>query len=306
MFDGKKVILVLGGGGMRGLAHIGVLKVLARNGIVPDEYIGCSGGALVAALGAGGMMPEDIERVGLSLRRKDVLDYNWWSLLWRRGRARSLYRGKAMHDTIRRVLPVDRWDQLQKPLYVNAVDLNSGTETFFGLPGLTDLPIHDAVVASCSIPGVYPPKRIGNRHFVDGGVLDILPIKMAVYNGAGIIIGVNLEGPEETPRGIERKGMVGIIDQSHTIIARTLFRLQLERFREAPLVMIEPHVANHGVFQFERTNEVITAGEHAAERVMLEHPMFRNARRYVDRTPRPEDIRTLPAPAPEAGRTATA
>jgi NTE family protein len=286
MFDGKKVTLVLGGGGMRGLAHIGVLKVLARNGIIPDEYIGCSGGAFVAAMAAGGMMPEDIEQVGLSLRRRDVLDYNWWNLVWRRGRARSLYRGRALHDTLRRVLPVDRWDQLVRPLYVNAVDLNHGVEVFFGMPGWTDVPIHDAVVASCSIPGVYPPKRIGRGWFVDGGVLDVLPVKLAVYNGAGLVIAVNIEGEgEDGARGIERKGMVGIIDETHRIISRTLYQLTMSQLQGAPVVLIEPAVANHGVFQFERTHEVIRAGEHAAERTVLENPLFAGARRAHDRTP---------------------
>ncbi len=297
MFEGRKVTLVLGGGGMRGLAHIGVLKALARRGVIPDEYVGCSGGALVAAMAAGGMMPEEIERVGLSLTRRDILDYNWWNLIWRRGRARSLYRGKALHDTVRRILPVDRWDHLVRPLYINAVDLHAGQEVVFGMPGLTDLPVHDAVVASCSIPGVFPPKEIGRRFFVDGGVLDVLPVKIAMYHGAGMVIAVNLVPASAEPeRGIEKKGMLGIIDQAHTLMGRQLFRLTMRHFTGAPIVMIEPAVANHGVFQFERTHEVILAGERAAERTIVEHPSLRSALLSLDRTPEPGSLPAQRAP----------
>ncbi|MBI2930216.1 MAG: patatin-like phospholipase family protein [Planctomycetes bacterium] len=291
MFEGKKVSLVLGGGGIRGLAHVGVLKVLARNGIIPDEYVGCSGGSIVAAMAAGGMMPEEIEWMALRLRRQDVLDYNWWNLLWRRGRARSIYRGKALHDTVRRRLPVDRWNDLVKPLYINTVDLNSGQEVVFGMPGMTDVPVHDVVVASCAIPGVFPPKEIGRRFYVDGGVLDVLPVKVAIYNGAGLIIAVNLERDTGAPlRGVEKKGMVAIIDQAHTIIARTLSRLDMKHFQGAPVVLIEPPVENHGIFQFERTQEVILAGERAAERVIFENPMLKAAVRQTDHTPLPGTV----------------
>src|SRR6185295_1793555 len=88
-----KVSVVLGGGGMKGLAHIGALKALHRHGIIPDEYIGTSVGSYIAALAAGGLHPDRIEDIGLSIRRRDILDYNWLGMLCRPGRAKSLYRG---------------------------------------------------------------------------------------------------------------------------------------------------------------------------------------------------------------------
>src|SRR5450631_3304873 len=92
MIDGKKVAVVLGGGGMKGLAHIGALKALHRHGIVPDEYIGTSVGSFIAAMAAGGLSPEQIEDIGLSIRRHDILDYDWLGLLWRRGASQPLSR----------------------------------------------------------------------------------------------------------------------------------------------------------------------------------------------------------------------
>ena len=72
MIDGKKIAVVLGGGGMKGLAHIGALKALHRHGIVPDEYIGTSVGSFIAAMAAGGLSPDQIEDIGLSIRREDI------------------------------------------------------------------------------------------------------------------------------------------------------------------------------------------------------------------------------------------
>jgi NTE family protein len=128
VLNGKKVTLVLGGGGMKGLAHIGVLKALRAWGIEPDEYVGTSVGSFIAALAAGGMPIDDIEDVALGIEKEDILDSNWLSLLWKRGGSRSLYRGRAIHDFIRRTLPVDRFEDLQKPLYMTAVNLTRGEE----------------------------------------------------------------------------------------------------------------------------------------------------------------------------------
>src|SRR5688572_9774406 len=112
MFNGRRVSLVLGGGGLKGLAHIGVLKVFAAHGIVPDEYVGTSVVSIVAALAASGLKPEEIERAALSLRRSDILDYDWKGLVLRRGRVRSLYKGQALRAWLKRTLPVDRFDGL--------------------------------------------------------------------------------------------------------------------------------------------------------------------------------------------------
>src|SRR5262245_24361242 len=112
--SGMKVAVVLGGGGMKGLAHIGALKALHRHGIVPDEYIGTSVGSYIAAMAAGGLTADQIEEIALGIRRRDILDYNWLGLIMRPGRSRSLYRGKALHDFFRRTIPIDRWEDLKK------------------------------------------------------------------------------------------------------------------------------------------------------------------------------------------------
>src|SRR5688572_2257074 len=148
MFNGRRVSLVLGGGGLKGLAHIGVLKVFAAHGIVPDEYVGSSVGSIVAALAASGLSPAEIERIALSVRRSDILDYDWKGLILRRSRVRSLYRGVALRSWLGRVLPARRFDELVKPAYFTSVDMNTCQETIWGMAGTRDLPLHDCLAAA--------------------------------------------------------------------------------------------------------------------------------------------------------------
>lgn len=271
MSTGPKLAVVLGGGGMRGLAHIGVLKALRRRGIVPDTYVGTSVGSLIGAMAAGGMAPEEIEEVGLSVRSEDILDYSWWSLLWRRRRARALCRGRALHDFVRRVLPVDDFARLQVPLYVFAVNLDTGQEVTFGMAGFTEVPIHDCVVASCSIPGIFAPKRISRYHFVDGSLTDSLPIKVAVYLRAQRILAVHLDALGAGSAGRWADGSLGIsaiLTQAQAIQSQALVGWSLRHFERAPVVLVRPNVAGHGLFAFGEARSLIEEGERAAEEVL--------------------------------------
>ena len=269
---GSNVTMVLGGGGMKGLAHIGVLKVLARHGITPTQYVGTSVGSLIGALAAGGMAPEEIERLALSVRRAEILDYDWLGMLLRRGRNRSIYRGKAYHDWVRRILPVDRFDQVKRPLYVTTVNVNDGNEVVWGMPGLDDVPIHDAVVASCAVPGIYPPKQIRGHWFVDGGVVDPLPVRVAVYLKAAMIVAVNLDGDPPAGTG-QDAGLYDIMQRGQSLLSRTITQFDLRYFRDIPIVLIEPKV-QLGLFQFDGLEECIRAGERAAELAVANHPLL--------------------------------
>ncbi len=276
MVQGRKLTVVLGGGGMKGLAHVGALKVLHRYGLVPDEYVGASVGSYIAALAAGGLTPNEIADITLSIRPADIMDYDWANLVFRRSRARSLYRGKALHDFIRRTLPEDRFDRLLTPLYVTSVDLGTGQEVIWGLPGYTEVPVHDCVVASCSIPGIYPPKRINQYYFVDGGLVDTLPVKVAVYNKADLIVAVYLEPPDVSARRVERRGMGAILEQSQSILSRVLLRHNMHYFEKAPIVLIQPRVAEHGLFEFRNAPALLAAGEEAAEAALRASPLTRH------------------------------
>lgn len=275
MIDGTKVSLVLGGGGVKGLAHVGVLRALRACGIVPDEIVGTSVGAYIGALAAGGLLPDEVREVALSIRRRDVLDYDWFGMLWRRSGVRALYKGRAFHDMVRRTLPVDSFDKLLLPLYVTSVELDTGREVIWGMPGFTEIPLHDCVVASCSIPGLYPPKKISRFHFVDGSLVDSLPVKVSFYNGAGLVIAVYLDSDEARGEPCVLGGMGSILNQAQSILSRALVRHNLGYFDASRMVLIRPRVENVGFFDFGRADEVIRAGEEAAWAALLSHPLTR-------------------------------
>lgn len=291
MFQGRRVSLVLGGGGLKGLAHIGVLKVLAGHGIVPDEYVGTSVGSIIAALAAGGLMPEEIERTALSIRRRDIFDYDWKGLLLRRGRVRSLYRGLALRAWLRRALPVDRFEQLMKPAYFTSVDINTGEQVVWGQDGTRDFPVHACVAASCAIPGIYPPVELGGRHCLDGSLVDTLPVRVTTAARTDLILAVYLDEVEDAPsRSIHRLGIGAILEQSQSIVSQTLLHLRMHRFNRAPVVIIRPRVRSHGMFQFDRTESVIRRGEEAALRAIATHTALRDAKSLED-TPTPGTLR---------------
>jgi len=298
MLNGKKVTLVLGGGGMKGMAHIGVLKALHSFGIEPDEYVGTSVGSFICALAAGGMSVDQIEAVGRSVGKQDILDSNILNLVWKRGQARSLYRGKAFHDFVRRTLPVDRFEELQKPLYMLAANLSRGEEVIWGMPGLTEVPIHDCVVASCALPGIFPPKKIHRYYFVDGSLVDTLPIKVAIYHNAGLIIGVYLESIDGGRfRDVPPVGIADVLLQSQSLLSRTLFKHNLRHFQEAPLVLVQPRVFGQGMFDFEEIPALIREGERAAYEAFIGHPLLSEVKPPALTPP---GIPAVPPPRPRA------
>lgn len=272
---GKRVALVLGGGGMKGLAHVGVIKVLEGMGIEVDEYIGVSVGALIASLAAGGMSADAMMRLGTSIRREDFLDYNFFSLLLHGTRVPSLYRGKKFHDWVRRTLPADDFARLQKPLYVSTVELNTGVGVVWGSPGFTAVPVHDAVYASCAIPGIFPPKRIGDYYFIDGAMVESLPLGVAVAHRCDVIIAVHLQYLDYTmARHVEGQGMISILGRSITIMAHGMTEVAMSQYTSAPLIVIRPRVADHGVLDFANTDQLVKEGIRAARRALDRHPLL--------------------------------
>lgn len=188
--SGPRTILVLGGGGLKGLAHIGVWRALAERGIRPDAVIGTSIGALIGALASAGMDADEMAERALALREEDILNINR-RIAWIRGiRQTALYQGDHFRDYIRTVLPVERFEQLTRPLRLNAVSLNSGDEVWFGSGARTDIPLADAVYASCALPVYYPPLPVGDDYLVDGGLMRGMGVPEARRWGAERIIAV--------------------------------------------------------------------------------------------------------------------
>ena len=132
---GERVILVLGGGGVKGLAHIGAWHAVLEAGIPVTEIIGTSIGALVGACIAGGADYDRLLGLALGLQKTDIVTLNRWALLFNGIRQPSVFQGETFEHFITSVLPVNRFSELRIPLGINAVDLEMGTAEWFGAGG---------------------------------------------------------------------------------------------------------------------------------------------------------------------------
>src|SRR5205823_418987 len=142
---GRRVAVVLGGGGMKGFAHIGVMKALEERGIKPTLWAGTSIGALLAAAKIGGMLPDELARRAESLKRRDLFRINHLGMLMERMRSPSIYLEEPLRALVDNIVPVGTFRDLPAPLYVNTVDLERGAPLVWGTPGLQGANLRDAV-----------------------------------------------------------------------------------------------------------------------------------------------------------------
>jgi len=154
--------LALGGGAARGFAHIGVIKALEAQGIVPDIVVGTSAGSVVAALYASGMSGFELQNLALQMEEDMLVD---WTLP-----NRGVFKGEALQDFINQKVKNQTLQNMPKPLGVVATDLQSGELVLFrrGNAGM-------AVRASSAVPGLFQPVEIGGRDYVDGGLTSPVP-----------------------------------------------------------------------------------------------------------------------------------
>ena len=173
------VALVLGGGGTRGFAHVGVIKALESAGIRPDIVTGSSSGAIVAALYAGGLSGVELERLAVELDQGALIDFSLFGSGWVRGEALQDYVNGAVGN-----LPMEK---LAKPFAVVATDAKSGKMVIFNR-GNTGL----AVRASSSVPDLFIPPVIDGVPYLDGGLTSPVPVRVAKATGADVVIAVDL------------------------------------------------------------------------------------------------------------------
>jgi NTE family protein len=263
----NKIGLALSGGGARGLAHIGVLKVLEQEGIAVDLLAGTSMGGLIAAAYAAGMNADFLEQEALRMANIRRL----LALADLSRPRRGLFEGQKVHAYLAGHLGDRTFDDLQLPLTLVAVDLNAGQEVH-----LNQGRVADAVRATIAIPGVFAPVERDGQLLVDGGLLNNLPTDVARGMGADVVIAVALfsDGQAELDliQGLRRHRYVpnGLADtadvlwRSLEVMSREINRRRLAETR--PQVLIQP-VSPSGVTAltgFPRAAEIIAAGERAA------------------------------------------
>ena len=209
--------LVLGGGGLKGISEVGVLRALSEAGIRPAGIVGTSIGSLIGAFAASDMDWKDMWDIALTMDKQDVVQLNR-RVAWINGiRQKSVFRGTTLRDYFSRILPENGWEAMNIPLLINAVDLGDGSTEWFGIGGRLDVPLADAVYASSALPVFYPPLEIDGRAFIDGGTSHPLALQRAHEAGAGTIIGVDV-GAGETGdvESILEQGMLAVHPVSYT------------------------------------------------------------------------------------------
>ncbi|HET7585367.1 MAG TPA: patatin-like phospholipase family protein [Gemmatimonadaceae bacterium] len=266
----SKTAVVLGGGGLKGFAHIGVLRALEEEGVQPALYAGTSIGSLVAAARVSGTSVDELERRARALRRRDLFRLNHVGMLLERMHSPSLYLEQPLRTLCEENIPAGTFESLPVPLLVNTVDLAQGTLVAWGLPGLRDVEVRDAVYASCALPGFFPPGVVNGRVCVDGGTIDNLPVTLAAPD-MDLVIAVDVGSSDLSPvEDVASSGFAAIYMRAATVMMHALQTKQLESWRGPPLLLIRPRIADHHWFSFESASEFIAAGYEAARHVLAE------------------------------------
>jgi len=209
-----KLGLALGGGAARGFAHVGVIQVLEEAGLRPSHIVGTSAGSLVAALYASGKSSAELVRLAETMQEADITE--WMLPILNRG----ALRGEALAKYVNTQVGGRNLEQMAIPLGIVATDLRNGDAVTFrrGNTGL-------AVRASSAVPAVFQPVRIGEREYVDGGLVAPVPVRQTREMGANFVLAVDISSdPEGNPSG----DTFQILMQTFTIMGKSINTLSLK------------------------------------------------------------------------------
>jgi NTE family protein len=272
-----RVGLVLGSGSARGWAHIGVIRVLEREGVRPDFICGTSVGALVGAAYAAGSF-DRFEDWVVSMRRSDVIS------LMDVGLAGGLLKGARLMATVRRTFEDCRIEDLERPFGAVATALHTGAEVW-----LREGSMLEAVRASIAMPGLFTPVLRDETVLVDGALVNPVPVSLGRAMGGEILIAVDLSSDilarhlvisaqEEAPvghvsdwmrriwpssEGPKRPSMASVIISGLNIMQVRITRSRMAG--EPPDVIVAPRLAHLGLLDYHRAEEAIREGERAME-----------------------------------------
>jgi len=278
-----KTGIALGGGGAKGLAHIGVLKVLEQNGIVPDMVSGTSIGALVGSLYCLRGDIRAVEEFALGFENADLSPY-----LAPRPSSSGLVSEKRIQGFLDKMLGDARIEDLGRPFFCIATDIRGGQEATLDRGSLAR-----AVRASISVPVIFKPVRLHERYLVDGGLVNPVPVDVLKRHGADFTIAVNVFAPlpaqpppRRPPPGKEkpliarlddffsRKLLSGGPGKEPNLVETILATIEImqqkliaARLRgDAPDAVIQIDTSDIKMFEFYRPAEIIRRGEEAARR----------------------------------------
>jgi NTE family protein len=266
MEERKKIGLALGGGGARGLAHIGVLKVFEKYKIPIDYISGTSIGALIGAL-------YSAEPNAIKLE-KDILETNWKKLLDYTIPKEGLIKGDKIEEFLKNKLGNLKFSQLKIPLYITAFDIENKQEIIFSKGDVAK-----AIRASISIPGIFVPVENKGKILVDGSLADLIPTEILKKIGADIIVAVNVElvkekKPNFKEEAISNKGkkkipgIIYTISHSLQILGEEVSKAELN-MDKCDLV-ININLEEKSTMDFSNPEKIIIKGERAAKNSIKE------------------------------------
>lgn len=259
-----RIALVLGSGGIKCLASIGLLKVLHREGIIPDVIVGSSGGSLFGAVYAAGEHPDAIEKQVLKMwQKKEFRDIKYFDILkmflprvLRYDEMFGLVRGDRIEKIFRNYFGNITFETTKIPLQIVATDFFTGEEVV-----LEKGSIAEAVRASIGIPVFFQPKKIEGRTLIDGGVSNPLPINVAIRYGADIIIAMGFQSPTYQRIDSPIKSLLHLtgLYMNNLLISNYAVHNMAHHYE---IIMIYPPLSNDfHFFDIHRIPEIIAIGE---------------------------------------------
>ncbi|MBX2867301.1 MAG: patatin-like phospholipase family protein [Acidiferrobacterales bacterium] len=296
---GKRISLVLGSGGARGLAHIGVIHWLEEHGYEIVSLVGCSMGACIGGIHATGKLSIYEEWVR-AIRKRHIVSL--MDVTFRKG---GLLKGDRLFTTLRELLGEHQIEDLPIKFTAVAVDINKSREVW-----LTEGPMFDAIRASTSIPLLFTPANVGDRKLIDGAVMNPIPIAPTVGDHTDLVIAVNVSG--ELTEGVSSAAKIQVDEDTHSetrtgklqerivhflegmsshrsahkeeeesitdvvytafdAMQSTIARQKLAAYPPDILIDIPRNVAS--IMEFDRAEELIELGYTATERTMNKAPL---------------------------------
>lgn len=245
-----RLALVLGGGGAKGLAHVGVLEEFEEAGIPIDLIVGCSAGSIVGAVYADCPSTENLKERLLTLRTDLLVDFNLWNARY------GLCQGKTLRRFIDENIEAETFEELKIPFFLVATDLYSCE-----LVPIGGGPLCPAIEASCAIPFVFVPVTLHGRVLVDGGVVDPVPVRVAKHFHPEVIVAVDLRGllPKRFPTNL-----FGVASRS----AEITLLWQSENCIKHADVVIRPELQGIGTFAENENERIYYAGKMAAREMI--------------------------------------
>ncbi|MCX6243177.1 MAG: patatin-like phospholipase family protein [Bacteroidetes bacterium] len=247
----KKKYFVLSGGGCRGFAHLGAVKALEESGIYPSGISGTSSGAIAGAFLANGFSPDEIKEIFLEKLKLNMLSRNEFKL--------GLISMKNIRIFLQKNLRYKKFEDLPIPFYATSTSFADGSQHIFNRGNIID-----AIIASCSIPVLFPPVLIHGRPFVDGGLSNNLPIEPFGDNKKNIVC-IHVNPIKSFKPG---ESVFNVMDRAMHLS----FREKVNRSADGCFLFIEPkELDRYGLFDIDKIREIFDVG-YGFTKKLLKHP----------------------------------